>query len=189
MAEEVIVNTEPIDRLLEQIEQLEEMDFSPLMEDWRVILKRDNEENLGIDGFGIPMVPVTYRPDPNVGKRKPINYEHIPPYDNLHSSHYRTLGGPPLSPRGSDSRVTQFFRTSWERDEPEEGDWVTMGMWEDFKSIEGLEILPIHAGKDQWGTETTSDLPIRDLLHIRPSALSKAYDALVSFLNALLRRI
>jgi hypothetical protein len=184
MADPTVVNTAPIDRLIMQIEYLQAMDFSPLMEDWRVILEQDNEQNLGIDGFGIPMEPVTYRPDSKAGTRKPINYDHIPPYDNLYSSHYRTLDGPPLSPRYGDSRVTQFFRTSWDRDEPGPGDWRTLGFWEDFKSIKDEEILPFHAA----GPDHNPKLPIRDILHVRPSALSKARDALISFVNTLLGR-
>jgi hypothetical protein len=184
MADQVIVNSDEINRLTNQVKSLESMDFSPLMEDWRVILEQDNQENLGIDGFGVPMVPVTYRPDSRAGTRKPINYDHIPPYDNLYSSHYRILEGPPLSPRHSDSRVTQFFRTSWDRDEPEQGNWRTLGMWEDFKSTTDEEILPFHAA----GPEHNPKLPVRDLLHVRPTAISKARDALISFVNKLLGR-
>ena len=94
------VNTEGIDRLIGRVCALESIDFMPLMEEWRTILEEDNEANLGIDGYGVPLAAVTYRPDPNVGTRKPIKRDIIPPYNNLHSSHYRSLDGPPLSPRG-----------------------------------------------------------------------------------------
>ena len=151
------------------------------MEEWRSILERNNESNLGIDGFGVPLEAVTYRPDPRVGSRKAVNYS-ILKNNNLTSSHYRTLDGPPLSPRGSDSRVTQNFRTRWERDEPNSGDWTTLAGWEDFLNLDDMEILPFHAA----GVDHNPKLPVRDLLHIRPSALASARNALVNFVNKLL---
>jgi len=184
MPDPTIVNTEQLDRMLGQVKPLESIDFAPLMEDWRAILERDNEDNLGIDGYGIPMEAVTYRPDAKAGSRKPIRYD-ILANNNLTSGHYRTLDGPPLSPRGSDSRVTQNFRTRWERDEPNQGEWTTFAGWEDFISLDSEEILPFHAA----GTEHNPRLPIRDLLNIRPSALAKARDALVGFVNKLLGRL
>jgi hypothetical protein len=180
MPDPIIVNIESTDKLISQIEDFEAIDFSPLMEEWRDILQTDNEQNLGIDAFGIPMDDVTYRPDAKAGTRKPIDYS-ILEYNNLTSGHYRTLGGPPLSPRGPDSRVTQNFRTDWDRDGNE---WVTRMWWEDFLSLDSLQILPFHAE----GSEHNPKLPIRDLLGIRPGAVAKARDALVKFVNKLLGR-
>ncbi len=45
-----VVNTEGIDRILTGVRALAEIDFMPLMEEWRTILEQDNEQNLGIDG-------------------------------------------------------------------------------------------------------------------------------------------
>ena len=72
------------------------------MLDFRAILERDNYEGAmdGLDGFGVPLQEVTYRPDSRAGSRKPINYT-ILANNNLTSSHYRTLDGPPLAPRGA----------------------------------------------------------------------------------------
>ena len=183
MAETTIVNTTELDRLIGQVKSLESIDFAPLMDEWRGILETDNEENLGIDGYGIPMEAVTYRPDAKAGTRKPIRYD-ILPYNNLTSGHYRTLDGEPLSPRGSDSRVTTTFRTWWNRPAENPDDWTTYAEWEDFISLDELEILPFHAAGDLHNPK----LPIRDLLHIRPSALARAREALASFVNRLLGR-
>jgi hypothetical protein len=181
MPESVIINTEEIDRLIKQIKPLESINFAPLMEEWRDILQTDNENNLGIDGYGVPMEAVTYRPDEKAGTRKSIKYD-ILANNNLTSGHYRTLDGPPLSPRGHDSRVTTTFRTWWDRPDDNPDNWSTYAGWEDFISLDELEILPFHAAGDLHNPK----LPIRDLLHIRPSALAKARDALISFVNKLL---
>lgn len=183
MAETIVVNTKELDKLIGQVKSLESINFAPLMDEWRGILETDNENNLGIDGYGIPMEMVYYRPDEKAGTRKPIRYD-ILPYNNLTSGHYRTLDGPPLSPRGTDSRVTTTFRTWWDRPEENPDVWTTYAGWEDFVSLDELEILPFHAAGDIHNPK----LPIRDLFHIRPNTLVKARDALVSFINKLLGR-
>ena len=183
MPETTIVNTTELDKLIGQVKSLESINFAPLMDEWREILETDNQDNLGIDGYGVPMEMVYYRPDEKAGTRKPIDYS-IKPFNNLTSGHYRTLDGPPLSPRGTDSRVTTTFRTWWDRPADNPNNWSTYAGWEDFISLDELEILPFHAG----GELHNPKLPIRDLLHIRPNSLMKARDALVSFINKLLGR-
>ena len=184
MSDTVIVNTDGIDRLLARVRSLESIDFSPLMEEWRGILETDNQENLGIDGYGIPMIAVTYRPDPKAGSRKPIDFT-ILTNDNLTSGHYRTLDGPPLSPQGAESRITTKFRTRGQGPTATgDGTWRVLGSWEDFLSVDGREILPFHAD----GPDHNPKLPIRDVLHVRPSAVSRARDALIAFVQGLLRR-
>jgi hypothetical protein len=183
------VNTEGIDRLIARVRSLESIDFMPLMEEWRGILEKDNEDNLGIDGYGVPLAEVTYRPDPNVGSRaaryglEGINREIIPPYNNLHSSHYRSLDGPPLSPRGADSRITRNFATKGEGPMAD-GSWHVLGSWVDFLSVDGFEILTAHAD----GPDHNPKLPIRDVLHVRPGALQRARDALILFVKGILGR-
>ncbi len=176
------VNTEGIDRLIGKLRNLQEIDFAPLMEDWRKILEEDNREGAlaGLDGFGLPLTPVTYRPDPRAGSRKPIDYS-IQPNDNLTSGHYRTLDGPPLAPQGLESRIVTRFRTKW--DNPTPNTWIVSGSWEDVLTIAGMPLLPYHFD----GPEHNPNLPVRDLAHVRPGALAKARQALVDFLQRLLR--
>jgi hypothetical protein len=173
------VNTEGINRLIGRLRALDEIDFEPLMLEWRKILEEDNEEGarLGLDGYGVPLDAVTYRPDPKAGTRKPINYD-IQNNNNLTSSHYRTLDGPPLAPRGMQSRIVTNFRTAHQRDGK---DWHALGAWEDVLSVQGIPFLGFHFRGE-------GNLPVRDLAHVRPGALARARQALVDFVRSILGR-
>ena len=170
------INTEPLDKMLGQLNSLADVDFEPLMLDFRAILERDNAENLGIDGYGVPLQAVTYRPDPdyhgvvNMGIR--VN-------NNLWPSYYKVLDGPALAPRGADSRIVTNFRTSSGR---EGGAWVAMGAWEDVLSLDGVPFLGFHFRGE-------GHLPVRDLAHVRPSAMRRAKEALHDFAVALMARL
>jgi hypothetical protein len=50
--------------------------------------------------------------------------------------------------------------------------------------VKGLPILPFHAD----GPDHNPKLPIRDVLHVRPSAVQRARDALIAFVQGLIRR-
>ena len=177
----VNVNTEAIDAFLGKVIGLETVDFTPLMNLWREFLEEDNKEGAlaGLDGYGNPLQPVTYRPDPSAGTRKPIDFS-IQPNDNLTSGHYRTLDGPPLAPQGLESRIVTHYRTAWDRPAP--GEWVTTGGWQDVVSISGVPFLDAHF-------TGANNLPIRDLAHVRPTALQRARDALQGFATGLLKRL
>ena len=84
--------------------------------------------------------------------------------------------------RGADSRITTNFQTEWQNPEP--GKWVTLAYWDDFLTVDGLEILPFHGDTPDHNPR----LPIRDVLHVRPGALERARDALTTFVQGLLRR-
>jgi hypothetical protein len=187
------INTEPLDRLIGQINSLEDVDFEPLMLDFRAILERDNQEGVlaGLDGFGMPLVPVTYRPNPN--KVKPANHTFLT-NNNLPSSWYRELSGPPLAPRGLDSRIYTSFRTGHGRDG---GAWFAVGAWEDVStvagvqsagtaepmvSLDGVPFLPFHFRGE-------GNLPVRNLAHVRPSAMARAKEALHEFAVKLIERL
>lgn len=177
------VNDAEIDRLISRVQSFETIDFMPLMVEFGVLLENDNRDNAlaGIDGFDVPMIPVTYRPDQNVGKRKAIDYS-ILSNNNLSSQHYRTLDGPPLAPRGDESRIHTEFVTDPKNPAPNY--WQVLGGWENYVTIDGTEeILPFHAG----GPEHNPRLPIRDVFHVRPSTLKRARDMLVTFIRYLVR--
>lgn len=173
MATEVI-NTQGIDRLLGKVKSLESINFEPLMLQWRKILEEDNRRGAlaGLDGWGKPLTPVTYRPQtvkhPNLRIRK---------NNNLYTSHYKILTGPPLAPRGEQSRIIQNFKTA----SLQEGNrWVAIGSWEDILSVQDISFLPFHfkgAGR----------LPKRSLNHIRPQAKQEARTALRQFAKHLLK--
>jgi hypothetical protein len=179
------VNDEGIDRLLGQLERVETIDFNPLMFEWRTILELDNERRVldGVDGFDNDLIEVTYRPAPNVGSRKPVDFS--PRYNNnLTTQAYRTLDGPPLAPRGIESRLYTQFRTR-PQEQQTGPEWYVLGEWEDFLSLTDTEILPYHAD----GEQHNANLPIRDVLHVTPTALGKARQALVDFVNRFLKGI
>lgn len=176
------VNLGAIDRIVGKVKALDSIDFTPLMEAWRIILIEDNENSLGIDGYGVPLQEVTYRPNPN--KEKPTDYT-ILRNNNLTSSHYRTLDGPPLAPRGKNSRVVTNFKVEVPTGARANGEWYVLGAWEDFLSVDDLEILPFHSA----GRDHNPRLPIRDLIHVRPNAFQKAHDALERFIRAILGKI
>ena len=133
------------------------------------ILEEDNRENLGFDGWGRPLAPVTYRPDARV---KEVDHM-FQPYDNCTSSMYRSLAGPPLAPRGLGSRVVTGFETGWHR---EGSQWIEIGAWKNVLSIDAVPFMPFHFRGE-------GRLPKRDLAHVRPSAMRKAREALHSFMQ------
>jgi hypothetical protein len=166
------INTEPLDKLIGQLGSLESIDFEPLMLDLRAILERDNVEGAmaGLDGWGEPLEPVTYRPNPN--KVKPTNYK-VLANNNLTSSWYRELGGPPLAPRREQSRIVTNFRTAHMRDDAQHA-WVAIGAWEDVLSLDGVPFLGAHFRGE-------GNLAVRNLAHVRPSAWARAKEALHQF--------
>ncbi len=174
----VTFNTAGIDRLIPRLEMLGEIDFEPLMLEWETILREDNKQGAmeGLDGYGIPLAAPTYRPDPNVGTRKPINMTPLA-NNNLTSSHYRSLDGAPLAPRGMESRIVENFFTRSGRDGQ---DWHAQGGWADVVSVSDVPFLPFHFRGERY-------LPQRDLAHVRPRALEKAKQALRDFVRRLLR--
>ncbi len=174
------VNTQGLDLLIGRVRALTMIDFSPLMIEWRTILEEDNVEGAmaGLDGFGNPLEPVTYRPDPRAGSRKTIDMTELV-NGNLSSQAYRTLDGPPLAPRGLDSRIVTHFETAHGR-EANPDEWYALGAWKDVLSIASVPFLPFHFRGE-------GNLPVRDLAHVRPTAMAKARQALRDFVNGILR--
>lgn len=166
-----------MDRLERYVLSLEDIAFEPLMNAWEIILKEDNAESAmrGLDGKGLPLQPVTYRPNPN--KKKPTDYRTLP-FNNLTSSHYRTLSGPPLAPRGLGSRIVTNFRTASAK--LSDGRWTAIGAWEDILNRFGLPFLRFHFRGE-------GSLPVRDLRGVRPNAVRRAREALRAFMKDYLR--
>lgn len=167
--------TTGLDRLDAKLRGLLLADWQPLLIEWRAILEEDNERGAlaGLDGWGKPLAPVTYRP--RVGT-DPISMAPLD-YNNLRRSAYLSLSGPPLAPRGAGSRIVTNFRTAHGGDGP--GRWYAQGAWEDVLSVKGTPFLPFHFRGE-------GRLPRRDLAHVRPSALAKARQALRDFVKRLL---
>ncbi len=179
----VTVNTAGINQLIGKVRSLESIDFTPLMLDWREILENDNEVGImaGLDGFDQPFTPVTYRPVDVSRRRKDVD-RRVLSNNNLTSSWYRELDGPPLAPRELESRSITNFRTAHEPDSFSpgySGGWSALGSWEDFLSVDGEEILPFH-------THGEGNLPVRNLQHVRPGSIVKARQVLTDFIRDIL---
>lgn len=58
------VDVSGLERLTQKLEQLTDIDATPLMRTWMDIMEKDNREGIlaGLDKDGVPMVPVIYRP-------------------------------------------------------------------------------------------------------------------------------
>ncbi len=168
-----------LDRLERAVKALGEISYTPLMATWEDILMQDNRRAAmaGLDGDGNKLQAVTYRPDPMVGTRKPIKYAPLA-NNNLTSSHYRSLSGPPLAPRGMNSRIVTNYRTA--SAELSDGRWTAIGAWEDVLSVRGVSFLRYHF-------TGSGALPVRDLRGIRPNVRVEARRSLRDFLMQYMR--
>lgn len=164
-------SSSPTWKIEDLLQKLAGVDFGPLMEGWEKVLQVDNRRGLlaGLDGEGNPLEPVTYRPK----TVKSVDLA-VLPHNNLTGSHYRSLDGPPLIPRGLGSRAVTNFRTSNGR--LADGDWFAAGAWEDVLDVRGRPFLSGHF-------EGQGHLPKRDLRGVRPQAVAEASEGLRKFLE------
>jgi hypothetical protein len=169
--------TTGLDQLDGKLRSLRAADFKPLMLRWRAVLEEDNTAGAlaGLNGFGGTLRPVTYRPRP---ARGPVNMAPLR-NDNLRSSAYRVLSGPPLAPRGVQSRIIKNYRTADDMEPPRR--WIALGAWQDVLSTNDVPFLPFHFRGE-------GNLPRRDLAHVRPDALKKAREALRAYVKWLLSK-
>lgn len=185
------VDTTGLDRLRTRFEKLANPNPIPLLETWSDLMDDDNRKGIlaGTDGNGNPMVRPSYRPvNQNVagtkrgarltveqrlgqaprtkrGRHAAFGSISEGPYNNLSSSAYRKLDGPPLAPRRQFSRVITNYHTRY--GEIRQGVWEVVGAWIDVISRKGVPFLRYHftgAGR----------LVIRDLRGIRPEGIAKA---------------
>jgi hypothetical protein len=167
-----ILDLTGLDHLLAGLRRIQHLDATPLMMSWMRIIDDDNRTGImaGIDKDGVPMVPVTYRPRgaPKRHLRRKVGAFNPGGSGNLTSAEYRRLGGPPLAPRGTGSRVTTNLLTGYGH----EGDqWYALGYWEGIVSVKGNPFLRYHF-------EGAGRLPRRDLRGLRPAGRAKAVTAL-----------
>jgi hypothetical protein len=184
--ESAVAGCRRVERRLREIANV--MDHAEdLMQHWRKLMEEGNLRGVlaGTDGDGNPMIPVTYRPrnprQMSVGERlgQRVNKrrgrlagagsydEHagVLPNNNLSSSAYRRLTGPPLAPRGQFSRViTNFVTTTFQLEE--HGGWAVVGTWEDVMSPTGYHFLP-----DLFETRNLRGVRPDDLERIRATIL------------------
>jgi hypothetical protein len=94
--------------------------------------------------------------------------------NNLTSSEYRLLGGPPLAPRDQFSRVITNLATAHKRVSASQ--WVAWGEWKEVMSVKGFHFLPVLFAKHNW-----------DLRGVRPDGMTKAVEALRNWARLALR--
>ncbi len=170
--------TAVLDRVIELKEEL----VAPLLQEWQDIMVEDNRKGVmdGTDRFGVPMLPVTYRtghPKPvrARGRKNPlfgttdlsVAFKGTLPNNNLSTSEYKKLTGPPLAPRGLGSRVITNFKTTRGHDGK---NWLAIGFWDDVISVKGVPFLKYLFRR-------------RDLRGLRPPGRKKATEALATWMR------
>ncbi|HMF38319.1 MAG TPA: hypothetical protein VKF17_16870 [Isosphaeraceae bacterium] len=102
--------------------------------------------------------------------------------NNLTSSEYRRLTGPPLAPRGQFSRVITNFETSSFQIE-EHGSWLVVGGWREVVSRTGYHFLPhlFDGDPPQPGS--------RDLRGVRPKDIEKIRATILPWAKLIVRAL
>jgi hypothetical protein len=172
-----ILDLTGLDHILAGLRRIQHLDATSLMLSWQLIIETDNRDGImkGLDKDGVPInsyAPITYRPKgpPKRHLRRKVGAFNPGVGGNLSSSEYRRLGGPPLAPRGTGSRVITNLLTGKEG-QPGDTQWAAIGYWEGVVSPKGNPFLIHHftgAGR----------LPRRDLRGLRPAGRAKALTAL-----------
>ena len=183
---EAIAGCERIQRRLAAIAHV--MDHAgPLLEHWERLVEEGNRRGVlaGLDKDGNPMLAVTYRPRPGPKGKKLTVAQRLGQHprkrrgdfygigsqmsginNNLTSSEYRQLDGPPLAPRRQFSRViTNFATSSWQLEE--HGSWVLVGTWGEVVNAKGYYFL-----RHLFRGDPPQPGP-RDLRGVRPDDLVK----------------
>ena len=177
------------DRWREALAAILGADYYPLMEQWEVIMTKDNKRGIlaGLDKDGNPVKPVSYRPIPGglrpttrrqrnfVRGRRGTFFGFGPAaaglHNNLTTAEYKRLGGPPLAPRGAFSRVITNFGTDATQTGPP---WFVTGFWDDVVDVKGRPFLD-------------RAFRIRDMRGVRPRGKDEARKAAVKYVKGLIR--
>lgn len=164
-----------------RVKRLGDSDLSPLMAFWEKRMSEDNTRGVmhGLDRYGRPLKPVTYRPKGDargVSGLQRSRFVGVGPsrsglYNNLTSKEYRRLTGPPLAPRGMFSRVITHAHTGHGYLTTSVGGvavngpgWFACLVWVDVVSMKNVPFLRFHfegLGQKQ-----------RDLRGVRPEGLA-----------------
>jgi hypothetical protein len=178
----ITLETLGLDRLVERFRKLQDPDARPLMLRWMDLIARSNRRGAieGTDKDDVPLVPVTYRPVPDLvghrkrGKTGPFGGLSAPMFGNLSTEEYRHLTGQPLAPRGLDSRIVTNLKTEFDHPSPTE--WVAYGAWDEVYARDGkTEFLIFHFDGE-------SPLPKRDYRGVRPPEFEEAKESAKAWL-------
>ena len=200
------VDLSGLDNLIGRVNQIQNLDATPLMATWMKIITDDNRKGVlaGLDKDGRPMAPVTYRPvgpkksHIKINSAKAANLRNgVKPrgrgvfagfgpaaaglHNNLTPGEYRKLTGPPLAPRGMFSRVITNLQTTFVRESSSK--WFAVGAWIDVVSTKGVAFLGAHFKGDRVGRRPGFRLPVRDLRGVRPEGREKARKAAIAWMT------
>ncbi len=136
--------------------RFENPDFSYLMRRIEALMREDHTRAImgGIDKDGVPFRPTSYRRSSTspVTKRNRYNRGAGPSLQdengNLTTAQYRRLTGPPLAPRGMNSRIIANYRTSSGKSG---NTWFAESALIDIVSRKGEPFMQYHFdGVGQW---------------------------------------
>jgi len=179
-----------LDRLTERFRRLANPDARLLLKTFADIIDDDNRKGIlaGTDKDGNLLAAVTYRPKPSAlrltaqqknhpkrgarrGASAGIGDHAAGLNNNLSSSEYRRLGGPPTAPRGAFSRVITNLETRF--GQVSTWTWEAVGHWDQVVSKTGKPFLHyLFDGKGRFGR-----IPARDLRGVRPAGVQEAKEA------------
>jgi hypothetical protein len=169
----------------------------PLLEEFERIIIEDNRKGVlsSLDKDGAPMVAVKYRNGvyknvrarrgqkfgSTLGTYKGIGFgmqggSHL--NGNLTTKEYKQLTGPPLAPRGEQSRVIANLKTGHGQDG---NSFYAVGSWKQVVSVKGKSFLPAHFNG-------SGHLPVRDLRGVRPWGMREAQKAVRAWAKYLLKK-
>ncbi len=179
------------------IGQLAHPDPKPLLVSWCRIIPQDNSRGLlnGEDKDGHKMPGVTYRPAKGTTKKArkwtgkqqqalSARTAHAgefseTAYNNLTSAQYRRLSGPPLLPRGRNSRLITNLYVSYRK--TASNMWVAAAAWPGIVNAKGKAFMHYHF-------DGTAKLPKRDPCGVRPWGLERAVRALDDWTYAVINK-
>jgi hypothetical protein len=188
-----------LERLQARLRRIANPDATPLMASWMRIIDEDSRRGImaGTDKDGAPLARVTYRP---VGPKKGhAKHYKSPKYrgaynpgvgGNLSSSQYRKMTGPPLAPRGVQSRVITNLKTGYQRlyTGRTAGAWEAFAYWDEVVNKKGETFLHYHfQGASGGGRKHNVTLPKRDLRGVRPEGREQARRALRAWMTDMVR--
>jgi hypothetical protein len=182
-----------LDRMLERVSN---PDPRPILPDIAKTMAEGNRRGVlqGLDKDDKPMARVTYR---NGRARKGVKFRTGKSkgkttgifkgqgplasglHGNLTSTEYKALTGPPLAPRGIQSRTIANFQLAWSATREQA---VVVGRWGDVVSVKGFPFLIAH-----FEGSPKRHLPKRDLRGIRPPEMRMIEDIVLGWAMGLMR--
>jgi hypothetical protein len=100
-------------------------------------------------------------------------------HNNLMTSQYRLLGGPPLAPRDQFSRVITNLKTTFTSPALGASYWSVIGAWDQVVDVKGMPFL--------WRHFNGIGVPRRDLRGVRPNGQEEANEALQNWARLAIR--